>query len=124
MSIQAKLRSVAKQKNRLAKVEQALRDEAKAQKLLAGQVKTFVNTSGLAARDLVFAIVDLFGVRLAGRRKGSTRRRKRTKITAELRDAVRKRVKSGASMNKTAKEFDLSYAVVAKMIKGHYEKLK
>jgi DNA invertase Pin-like site-specific DNA recombinase len=84
-----------------------------------------VKQSGLEPRDLVFALVDKFGVRLAGRRKGSKRgRRRRTKITAELRDAVKKALKGGASMNATSKHFGISYAVVVKMNKGHYDKLK
>jgi len=63
-------------------------------------------------------------VRLAGRRKGQGGRRKRTKITAELRDAVKKRVAGGVSMNRASQEFGLSYAVVITMVRGHYAKLK
>ncbi len=51
-------------------------------------------------------------------------RRKRTKITAKLRDSVLKAIKGGLSKNGAAKKFQLSYAVVGKMEKGVYSKLK
>ncbi|MGA2052165.1 MAG: hypothetical protein ABSH19_02510 [Opitutales bacterium] len=125
MSIQDQLKLLEKEKARLAALEKTLTERARTQKEIEAKLEAFVKHSGLTPRDLVFALVDKFQVRLAGRRKGSGRtRRKRTKITVELRDAVKKAVKGGASMNATAKEFDISYAVVVKMVKGHYDKLK
>ena len=125
MSIQDQLKTLEKEKARLVEREKSLVEQAKTQKEMDARLESFVKQSGLSPRDLVFALVDKFHVRLAGRRKGSGRkRRKRTKITVELRDAVKKTVKGGRSMNATAKEFSVSYAVVAKMVKGHYDKLK
>ena len=51
-------------------------------------------------------------------------RRKRTKITAGLRDTVLKALKGGMSKNAASKKFALSYAVVTKMEKGVYSGLK
>ncbi len=51
-------------------------------------------------------------------------RRKRTKITAKLRDTVLKALQGGMSKNAASKKFSLSYAVVGKMAKGVYKKLK
>ncbi len=51
-------------------------------------------------------------------------RRKRTKITAALRDSVLKAIKGGTSKNAASKKFALSYAVVTKMEKGVYNSLK
>ena len=51
-------------------------------------------------------------------------RRKRTKITAQLRDSVLKAIKGGMSKNAASRKFTLSYAVVGKMVKGIYSKLK
>jgi hypothetical protein len=125
MSIKSELRSLERERARLMKREKSLLEQSRAQKDLASKLETLVKGSGLAVRDLVFALVEHFGVRLAGRRKGQKgRRRRRTKITAELRDAVKKAVKGGASMNRTSKEFGISYAVVVKMIRGHYDKVK
>ncbi len=125
MSIQDQLKTLEKEKARLVEREKNLVEQAKTQKETDSKLESFVKQSGLTPRDLVFALVDKFHVRLAGRRKGSARkRRKRTKITVELRDAVKKTVKGGRSMNATAKEYGISYAVVVKMVKGHYDRLK
>ena len=51
-------------------------------------------------------------------------RRKRTKITAGLRDTVLKALNGGMSKNAASKKFALSYAVVTKMEKGVYRSLK
>ena len=51
-------------------------------------------------------------------------RRKRTKITALLRDTVLKTLKGGMSKNAASKQFALSYAVISKMAKGVYSNLK
>jgi hypothetical protein len=90
MSIQDQLKTLEKEKARLVELEKNLLEQAKAQKEIDAKLEAIVKQSGLEPRDLVFALVDKFGVRLAGRRKGSKRgRRRRTKITAELRDAVK-----------------------------------
>ena len=122
MNLQNKLRSLDRAHSRLAKQKQRLLGYAQEEKVLAGKIEKLVKQIGLPPRDLVFALVDQYKVRLAGRRKGQGRRRKRTKITAELCEAVTKRVKSGVSMNRASQEFGLSYAVVIKMVRGHYDK--
>ncbi len=124
MNISAKLRSLNRAETRLAGLKQRLLDKAQQQKKLAAQLEELVKKTGLHPRDLVFALVDHYQVRLAGRRKGQGRRRKRTKITPQLRDAVKKMVAGGASMNRASREFKLSYAVVLKMMRGKYDKLK
>jgi len=124
MNITAQLRALERAGQRLDKLKIRLLKVARAQKKLGDRLNAIVEAAGIPPRDLVFALVDHYKVRLAGRRKGQRRRRKRTKITAELRDAVKKKVKAGTSMNRTAQEFGLSYAVVIKMIRGQYDKLK
>ena len=124
MSIKAELRTLERQKTRLAKMEKDLHSRARAQKQFTAKLDSMVRACGMEPRDLVFALVDHYNVRLAGRRKGQRARRKRTKITPALRDAVKKTVAGGRSMNRTSKEFGISYAVVLKMIRGGYEKLK
>ena len=124
MNIQKELRALEKQKARIARKEKALHDQAKAHKAVDAMLENIVKSCGLSPRDLVFALADKYSVRLAGRRKGSTGKRKRTKITAALRDAIKKTVKGGQSMFATAKQFDISYAVVIKMVRGGYDKLK
>ena len=124
MNIKTKLRTLETAGRRLTKLKRRLLVEVHKEKALATKLEKLVSEIGLPPRDLVFTLVDKYKVRLAGRRKGQGRRRKRTKITAELRDAVKKRVQGGVSMNRASQEFGLSYAVVIKMIRGHYDKMK
>ena len=124
MNIQQQLKSLGRKKAKLEKIAKNLLAQARAQKSLEAKLEGMVKEVGIPARDLVFALVEKFGVRLAGRRKGSRGRRKRTKITAELRDAVKKSLKSGMSMNAASKKFGISYMVVMKVKSGHYNKVK
>jgi hypothetical protein len=124
MNIKTKLRTLETAGRRLTKLKRRLLVEVHKEKALATKLEKLVSEIGLPPRDLVFTLVDKYKVRLAGRRKGQGRRRKRTKITAELRDAVKKRVQGGVSMNRASQEFGLSYAVVIKMVRGQYNKLK
>jgi hypothetical protein len=123
MNFQARLRSLERAKARLRDQEAALRKQAEAAQKLGARLEVLVRESGMAPRDLVFALVEQFEVRLAGRRKGVTRRR-RTRITVELRDTLKKAVAGGASKLATAKKFRVSYAVVTKAVEGCYDALK
>jgi hypothetical protein len=123
MNITAQLRLLERTGIRIAKLKKGLLDEARARKTMEARLECLVRASGLPPRDLVFALVDHYKVRLAGRRKNQGRRR-RTTITAELRDAVKNKVNGGVSMNRTAREFGISYAVVIKMMRGHYDRLE
>jgi hypothetical protein len=124
MNIAAQLRLLDKTSIRIAQFKKRLLREARTRKTMEARLECLVRASGLPPRDLVFALADHYRVRLAGRRKNQGRRRRRTTITAELRDAVKNKVNGGVSMNRTAKEFGISYAVVIKMMRGHYDKLK
>jgi len=124
MNLQTKLRTLDRARNRLARQKKRLLVFAREEKARAAKLERLVKQIGLPPRDLVFALVDKYNVRLAGRRKGQGGRRKRTKITAALRDAVKKRVQGGVSMNRVSREFGISYAVVIKIMRGHYDALK
>jgi hypothetical protein len=124
MNITAQLRLLERTSTRIAKLKKNLLQEARTRKTTAARLECLVRASGLPPRELVFALVDHYKVRLAGRRKNQGRRRRRTTITAELRDAVKNKVNGGVSMNRTAREFGISYAVVIKMMRGHYDRLK
>ena len=124
MNISAQLRLLERTGTRIAKLKKRLLEEARLRKSSEARLECLVRASGLPPRDLVFALVDQYKIRLAGRRKNQGRRRRRTTITAELRDAVKNKVNGGMSMNRAAKEFSLSYAVVIKMMRGHYDRLK
>ena len=78
-------------------------------------------------RALVEALVDKYNIRLTGKTKPGAktgRKRTRTKVTKDLRDAIRKDVKDGMSMNQASKKYQVSYVVVSKIMKGEYDHLK
>jgi|WetSurMetagenome_2_1015567.scaffolds.fasta_scaffold378299_2 hypothetical protein len=76
-------------------------------------------------RDLAQALVSKYGLRLSRSPvlSGDKPRRRRTRITAQLRDSIKKLVADGASMNSVSKQQNISYTVVTKIIKGAYDAL-
>ncbi len=124
MNLQVRARALERAKARLRDQETALRKETEAAQRLHLRLQTLVRDCGLAPRDLAFALVEQFHLRLAGRRKGSHSRRHRTKITTELRETLKHAVAGGASKLATARKFRLSYAVVTKAVNGGYDRLR
>lgn len=88
--------------------------------------KLFKNSGFETPKALIVALMDKYNVRVtsAAAATEDKPRRKRTKVTAEFRDAVKTALKDGKSKNAVAKEFDVSYLVVNKVVDGVYDKLK
>ncbi|MGE9294402.1 MAG: hypothetical protein ACQKBW_12370 [Puniceicoccales bacterium] len=128
MSIDNELKRIEKAEQNLAKQKKKLIDQQKKDKAAQAKLETLVKQSGFATpKELVEALIEKYNLRLHRRRTttGSTPtgRRKRTKITPELRDEVKTKLKS-ESMNKVSKDMQISYAVIAKIAKGAYDKIK
>lgn len=133
MNIAQQLKAIEKQKKQLQQQEKELREQAKADKAREQKLEQLVKDSGFKTpRELVQALIEKYKVSLRGRRKGSTNaataakekpRRTRTRITPELRDAVKKEFAAGTSMNAISKERKISYVVVNKICKGLYDEL-
>lgn len=120
------LKEIKKQVAKLTR--KAARLEAKATKVGPSDNKLddVVKNSGYKTpRALVKALIQAYGVKLVADSSGSVdiKRRKRTRVTIELRDSVKKEVSGGMSMNAASKQFNISYAVVTKIMKGDYDKL-
>ena len=141
MSIRDELKRLKKEEAKLAKKKSALTAKIKKAREQSASLAAIVTSSGYKTpRALIKALQEISGTvvrRKVRRRKEkaapaikSTRtepavkRRKRTKITAALRDAIKKEIKSGVSKNKVAKRRGLSYAVITKAVTGAYDKLK
>jgi transposase len=119
-----RIRDIEKEEERLAQRKKSLLDEEKRLKEERTKLEQLYKQSGYKTpKALVEALASHYNVRVGGRTKSGAPRRKRTKITPQLRDAVKKAVKGGMSMNQAAKEFQISYAVVSKMVKGGYDKI-
>lgn len=125
MSIDVELKRIAKEEAQLAKQKKALVEQQKAAKAAGAKLDTLCKQSGYASpRELVEALIEKYGLRISRKRaSGPAGRRKRTKITPQLRDTVKTRLKK-ESMNRVSKDLEISYAVIAKIAKGHYDKLK
>lgn len=117
------LKELEKKEAQLAKKRKELLEQKKKQEQQEAKLETLFKNSGYTTpRELVEALIEKYDVKLRGRRASGKTRRKRTKVTPELRDGIKKEVKSGKSMNQVSKEHEISYAVVTKIMKGHYDK--
>lgn len=121
--IEEQLRQLQQQEASIAQRKAELEAEMARQAELDKRLDEVVQNSGYrSARDLVQALVCKYGIRIArAPQAGDKPRRKRTRITATLRDDIKARVNAGSSMNAVSKEIGLSYTVVAKIIKGQYD---
>jgi len=126
MNIDSELKSLKKEEARLAKKKKELLDKKKEKEAQEAKLESLYKNSGFSSpKALVEALIDKYNVRITKRRGVSApKKRTRTTVTKELRDAVKKEVKSGTSMNAASKKFGISYVVVSKIVKGAYDKLK
>jgi hypothetical protein len=121
MSVDEEIRVIEKEARRLAKKKEVLlrlhrEDSEKAQKL-----NSLYEGSGYSSPvDLVEALIRRFGLRVTGE-NSFQRKRKRTRVTGQLRDTIREDCRKGLSMNAASKKYDVSYAVVSKILNGFYD---
>ena len=122
--IEEQLKQLEQQEASLAQRKAELEAEKQRRSELDKRLDEIVQNSGYrTARDLAQALISKYGLRMAkvASLSGEKQRRKRTRITAELRDGIKKMVNGGTSMNAVSKQQNLSYTVVAKIIKGNYD---
>ena len=121
MSVHSELREIEIAKKKLESKQRRLEEKARKDDALKSSVETFARENGYRdGKALTKVLADIYGV--AGG-ASATPRRKRTKVTAELRDSIKSEVAGGKSKNKISKEREISYIVVDKMIKGGYDHL-
>lgn len=118
------LKQLEREQQRLLDQKKALEEQLKKEEQAEAQLEELFQKSGFATpRALIAALMNKYGVRSVSTTTEGTGRRKRTKVTAELRDAIRNAVNGGLSKNQAAKDFEVSYAVVNKIMDGAYDKL-
>ncbi|MBN1403179.1 MAG: hypothetical protein JW942_01760 [Opitutales bacterium] len=123
--IEEQLKQLEQQEASIAQRKAELEAEKQRQHELEQRLDEIVKNSGFrSARDLAQALISKYGLRMAKApvAAGEKTRRKRTRITPELCNDIKNRVNGGTSMNAVSKELGISYTVVAKIIKGHYDK--
>lgn len=134
------LKELEKLSKKIERKKQRLEEQMKADKETAQWYDQVLKESGFKRpRDFVKALMEHFGLRSvsltsqgkrgpgrpakaasAGKKAGT---RKRTKVTAELRDKVKDALKKGTSKNAASKQFNISYLVVKKIEDGAYDKI-
>ena len=126
MNIKTELKTIEKEEARLARKKEELLTKQKEEEALQARLESLVKTSEFESpKALVEALIEKYNIKLTKKNSGGgKKRRSRTKVTKELRDAIKKEVKSGTSMNAASKKFEVSYVVVSKIMKGAYDKLK
>lgn len=123
MDLEKQILELENEQTKLADKKRELEEKQKLRKELDGKLdKFFKETNFASPKDLAEALIEKYGIRLSDRKPGQ--RRKRTTITADLRDKVKSYVNSGQSMNSVSKELEISYAVVVKIMKGSYDHLQ
>ena len=132
------LKELEKQEKRLARKKERLEAQLKAEKEMAKWYDEVLKESGYKRpRDLIKALMGHFGIRtvsLTQSKRGPGRpakdattaaggKRKRTKVTAAVRDTVKEALGKGMSKNAASKKFGISYIVIKKIEDGAYDKL-
>lgn len=131
MDIENEIKALERQQAKIAAEIEAKRGAAEAARAARleeeKKIEGVFKTSGFATpRALIVALMDRYGIRSVASAEESTEkvgRRKRTKVTAELRDQIREKVNGGVSKNQIKKDFEVSYAVVNKVMDGSYDSL-
>lgn len=121
---QKQLKAIEKEEELLAQRKKEIQTRQERMALINQKLEGFFKETGFQdPRELVEALIEAYDVRLSGYTKVNPNRRRRTRITASLRDTIKGEVSAGASMNKTSKKFGISYVVISKIVKGAYDKL-
>lgn len=123
MNIEEEIKSLEKESARLARrKDELVRLHSEEAARLDRLGKLFAESGYATPLDFVEALIKKFGLKVTGDNE-FLRKRKRTRVTSNLRDAIKKDCACGMSMNKASKKYDLSYAVVAKVLTGYYDEL-
>lgn len=124
MNIDDELKRLEEEKKQLAKQKQRLLEQKRMRRAAQSKLAVLVKQSGFdTPKALVEALVEKYDVRLQRETAALPQRRKHTRVTAGLRDHI-KGLLHEKSMNRVSKELRISYAVIAKVANGAYDKLK
>ena len=124
INIDDKLKRIEKAKKDLQRQRHQLLEQKRIRKVAQAKLAALVKQSEFATpKALVEALIEKYDIRPQRQTTALPQRRKHTKVTAELRDHI-KGLLDEKSMNRVSKELRISYAVIAKVANGAYDKLK
>jgi hypothetical protein len=127
MNIENELKRIEKSERNLAMQKKKLLGLKKRKKANQAKLATIVKLSEFdTPKELVEALIETYDIQLNGRRAlnghTSPSRRSRTKVTPELRDLIKAKLKD-QSVNRVSKELQISYPVISKIARGQYDQL-
>lgn len=124
-SIDKQLKKIEQSQAKLAEEKQQLLQAKQREENELRQLEKLVKQSGYkSAQELVEVLVEKYGLKLSPRRRVKKQRRRRTTVTAPLRDAVKKSISDGKTKVQVSKEHKISYVTVSKIATGHFDKLR
>ena len=120
MNIHAELKVIAQEEAKLARKRKKLESKLAKASALDAKLEEIVTNSGFkTAKSLIKALTNKY-VKGAG---SLIETRKRTRMSADLRDEIKADLANGISMNGAAKSRGISYQVVVKVKNGEYDHL-
>ncbi len=124
INIEDELKRLEDEKKKLQKQKQQLLEQKRNRKAAQAKLAALVKQSEFdTPKALVEALIEKYNIRLQRETTALSQRRKHTKVTPDLRDHI-KGLLHEKSMNRVSKELRISYAVIAKVANGAYDKLK
>lgn len=124
-NIEKKLKELENEEKRLAERKRQLIEEQKVVEEKQKKLESLFQNSGYSTpKELVEDLVIKFSIRpnsIGG--NATEKKRTRTRITGELRDAVKKDIAAGNTKVAASKIHGISYVVVGKIAKGDYDHL-
>ena len=122
MEIEKQLRDLDKEQQRIEeRRSRLLQAQRELEERRNGLIK-LVNESGYSSpKEFVQAVIEVFNITVDGKAAG--KKRTRTTVTPQLRDAVKGDLASGAKRTAIAEKHGISYAVVLKIASGGYDQL-
>lgn len=121
-NVQDQLKYLEKEEAKIARKKAKLAERLAQDTALDKKLEAILKDSGMTVKELIKNLSIKYGQRMSSRSGGGHVRR-RTRVTAEVRDGVKKAISDGVSMSQIARDRGISYAVVNNVKKGRYDKL-
>ena len=125
IDIKKKLKDLENEEKKLAEKKRQLIEEQKQLEEKQQKLEELFEKSGYSTpKELVEDLIVKYSIRLASLGGGEGQpKRTRTRITAQLRDAVNADIDAGNTKVAASKKHGISYVVVGKIAKGDYNHL-
>jgi len=125
IDIEKRLKELENEEKKLAEKKRQLIEEQKQIEEKQKKLEKLFETSGYTSpKELVEDLVAKYSIRIGSAGTSDSQpKRTRTRITSQLRDAVKADIDAGNTKVAVSKKHGISYVVVGKIAKGDYDKL-